>query len=91
MFSHMLKLSQEKFSKTKTGEMMALYTNDLNMIRQCFGGAIIMAVDAVVLGFLAFYKMIKLDTKLALISLVPLLLVLIISRFEKLPRNIPSN
>jgi len=81
MFSHMLKLSQEKFSKTKTGEMMALYTNDLNMIRQCFGGAIIMAVDAVVLGFLAFYKMIKLDTKLALISLVPLLLVLVISRF----------
>ena len=28
MFSHMIKLSQEKFSKTKTGEMMALYTND---------------------------------------------------------------
>ena len=81
MFSHMINLSQEKFSKTKTGEMMALYTNDLNMIRQCFGGAIIMAVDAVVLGFLAFYKMIKLDMKLALISLVPLLIVLVISRF----------
>ncbi len=81
MFSHMLKLSQEKFSKNKTGAIMALYTNDLTMIRQCYGSGTIMTVDAITLGVLAFYKMIKLDLTLALVSLVPLLIVLVISHF----------
>lgn len=79
MFNHMMKLSQEKFSKNKTGAIMALYTNDLNAIRQCFGSGTIMAVDALVLGTLAFYKMIKLNLVLAFVSLVPLLIVLVIS------------
>ena len=80
MFSHMIKLSQEKYSKNKTGAIMALYTNDLAAIRQCFGGGTIMAVDAVALGTLAFYKMVKLDYKLAIISLVPLVIVMVFSR-----------
>lgn len=80
MFSHMIKLSQEKYSKNKTGAIMALYTNDLAAIRQCFGGGTIMAVDAIALGTLAFYKMIMLDYKMAIISLVPLVLVMVFSR-----------
>lgn len=79
MFSHMMKLSQEKFSKNKTGAIMALYTNDLNSIRQCFGMGTMMAVDAIALGALAFYKMINLNLVLAFVSLIPLLIVLVIS------------
>ncbi len=79
MFNHMIKLSQEKFSKNKTGAIMALYTNDLNSIRQIFGMGTMMSVDALALGILAFYKMLKLNVTLALASLVPLLIVLVIS------------
>lgn len=79
MFNHMIKLSQEKFSKNKTGAIMALYTNDLNSIRQIFGMGTMMSVDALALGILAFYKMLKLNVTLALTSLVPLLIVLVIS------------
>lgn len=79
MFSHMMKLSQEKFSRNKTGAIMALYTNDLNAIRQCFGMGTMMAVDAIALGALAFYKMINLNLVLAFVSLIPLLIVLVIS------------
>lgn len=79
MFSHMMKLSQEKFSRNKTGAIMALYTNDLNVIRQCFGMGTMMAVDAIALGALAFYKMINLNLVLAFVSLIPLLIVLVIS------------
>ena len=79
MFNHMIKLSQEKFSKNKTGAIMALYTNDLNSIRQIFGMGTMMSVDALALGSLAFYKMLKLNVTLALASLVPLLIVLVIS------------
>ncbi len=54
MFNHMIKLSQEKFSKNKTGAIMALYTNDLNSIRQIFGMGTMMSVDALALGILNF-------------------------------------
>lgn len=80
MFSHMIKLSQEKYSKNKTGAIMALYTNDLALIRNCFGSGTIMAVDALALGALAFYKMIMLNYKIAIMSLIPLVIVMVFSR-----------
>ena len=75
MFRHMEKLSQTYFSNNKTGALMALYTNDLQTIRQSFGSGTLMLVDALALGILAAFKMIKLNPMMTLICIIPLVIV----------------
>ena len=57
MFNKMESLSQNYFQIHKTGAQMALYTNDLMSVKNCFSDGIIMVVDAFFLGSLAIYKM----------------------------------
>ena len=54
---------------------MALYTNDLQTIRQSFGSGTLMFVDAVAMGVLAAVKMLDISWKLALICIAPLIIV----------------
>lgn len=75
MFKHSLTLSQDYYQQNKTGALMALYTNDLQTIRMSVGSGVIMIFDAIVLGSLAFYKMINLDLGLALLSTIPMFLI----------------
>lgn len=75
MFRHMEKMSQTYFSNNKTGALMALYTNDLQTIRQSFGSGSLMFVDAVALGILAAIKMINLNPILTIICVIPLIIV----------------
>ena len=75
MFKHSLILSQDYYQQNKTGALMALYTNDLQTIRMSVGFGLIMFFDALVLGSLAFYKMITLDLELALLSTIPLFFI----------------
>lgn len=84
MFAHMEKLSPRYYGENKTGALMALYTNDLSMIRQAFGSGILMLFDAIALGSLAFIRMIKLDWKLTIICFIPLVFV---SAFSMLMRK----
>lgn len=78
MFKHAETLSQNYFSKNKTGAQMALYTNDLQTVRMAFGPGIVMLADAIFLGVIAYIKMIKLDYILAILSLIPMLLIAIV-------------
>lgn len=78
MFKKMEYLDQTYFNEYKTGAQMALYTNDLMTVRQCFSQSIMMLVDAVFLGVLAFGKMFMLNKVLAFIAAAPLLLLAII-------------
>lgn len=75
MFKHALKLDQSFYSDNKVGGLMAYFTNDLEMIRQAFGHGFLIVVDASFLGVLAFYKMVRLDVTLSLISIIPLFLI----------------
>lgn len=84
MFAHMEKLSTRYFHENKTGALMALYTNDLSMIRQAFGSGTLMLFDALALGSLAFMEMINLDWKLTIICFIPLVFV---SMFTMLMRK----
>ena len=84
MFAHMEKLSTRYYSENKTGALMALYTNDLSMIRQAFGSGTLMLFDAIALGSLAFIEMVKLDWKLTIICFIPLVFV---SGFSMLMRK----
>ncbi len=75
MFAHSEKLSREYYNVNKTGALMALFTNDLQTIRNSFGSGVVMMVDAIFLGGLSFYKMFTLDITLSLISTIPLFLL----------------
>ena len=75
MFLYTEKLAQTFFQTNKTGAQMALYTNDIMSVRECFSDGIIMFVDAIFLGTMAFIKMFKLNIALSLISAIPLLIL----------------
>lgn len=75
MFRHTETLSQRFYSENKTGAQMALYTNDLHTIRMAFGPGIVMLVDALFLGAMAYVKMIGMDWKMACFALVPMVLI----------------
>ena len=78
MFKHAETLSQNYFSKNKTGAQMALYTNDLQTVRMAFGPGIVMLADALFLGVIAYVKMLQLDVFLAILSLIPMLLIVVV-------------
>ena len=80
VFKNMQFLSQRFYNQNKTGALMAIYTNDLSMVRQTFGMGTMMLVDAVCLGAMALYKMFALNVWLSLFSLISLVLVMIISK-----------
>lgn len=75
MFKHTEQLSNNFYSHNKTGGLMAYFTNDLEAVRRAIGPGMIMFVDAVFLGTLAFIYMFRIDVGLTLISGVPLVII----------------
>ncbi len=71
MFDHSRRLSQQYYQVNKVGNLMSLYTNDLDTIQECFGDGILMFFDAAVLGIMALVKMWRMDSKLTLLALIP--------------------
>ena len=71
MFDHSRQLSQQYYQVNKVGNLMSLYTNDLDTIQECFGDGILMFFDAAVLGIMALVKMWQMDYKLTLLALIP--------------------
>ncbi len=76
MFSHAKDMSCEFYSKNKVGNMMSLFTNDLETVQDCFGSGIMMTFDAVFMGGMSLYKMFCMDWKMTLLSLIPMALML---------------
>lgn len=73
LFSHLEKLSLNYFHHTKTGDLMAHATNDINAVRMALGPGIVMFTDAVFLSISTIFIMIiSVDRKLTLIALLPL-------------------
>lgn len=84
-FSHLEKLSQNFYTENKTGDLMALATNDLNAIKMALGSGVIMMVDAIVLSIATITVMLTINVKLTLLSLIPLPFVTLIAlRFGKI-------
>ena len=75
MFDHSRQLSQQYYQVNKAGNLMSLYTNDIDTIQECFGDGILMFFDALVLGLMALYKMWRMDYKLTLLALIPALIM----------------
>lgn len=78
MFKHCSKLSQEYYQENKVGNLMSLFTNDLETVEECFGYGFLTLSDALLLGSLAIIKMWNMSPLLTLFSLIPMAFLLII-------------
>ena len=76
MFDHAKDLSQQYYQLNKVGNLMSLFTNDLDTVQECYGWGFMMFFDALLLGVLAVSKMWKMDILLTLLSLIPMALLL---------------
>ncbi len=71
-YDHLLKLSQNFFNRSKTGDLMAYATNDLNAVRMLFGMGFIAAMDIVFMTVASFSFMISIDWKLTALAIIPM-------------------
>lgn len=78
MFDRCKDLSQNYYHKNKVGNLMSLFTNDLETIHECLGMGILSFLDASVLGVWSLIKMFQMNKMLTLLSLIPMSLMLII-------------
>ncbi len=76
MFDHCKDLSAQYYQVNKVGNLMSLFTNDLETIQECFGSGIMMMCDAAFLGILTVVKMWRMDVGLTLFALIPMALLL---------------
>ncbi len=76
MFAHAKELSREYYQVNKVGDLMSLFTNDLDTVQECFGWGVMMFFDAVMLGIMAVWDMFRMDATLTLLSLIPMAFLL---------------
>src|ERR1022692_1600191 len=72
LFAHLERLSYSYYQRTRTGDIMARATNDLNAVRMLLGPAIMYSANTIVFtaGALAF--MLSISPKLTLYAFLPL-------------------
>ena len=76
MFDHAKELSRQYYQVNKVGDLMSLFTNDLDTVQECFGWGVMMFFDAVLLGILAIGDMWLMDPMLTVLSLIPMAFLL---------------
>lgn len=76
MFDHCKNLPQEFYQKNKVGNLMSLFTNDLETIHECTGMGVMELCDALLLGTMSIVKMASMNITLTLLSLIPMALLL---------------
>ncbi len=78
MFDHCKDLSQEYYQVNKVGNLMSLFTNDLETVQDCFGSGILSFCDALFLGLLSMIKMANMNLLLTGLSLIPMVIMLFV-------------
>ena len=76
MFDNAKNLSREYYQVNKVGNLMSLFTNDLDTVQECYGWGIMMFCDCIFMGGLAIMKMYQMDPTLTLFALIPMALLL---------------
>jgi len=79
MFSRCKELSQEYYQVNKVGDLMSLYTNDLDTVQEVFSWGLMQLADALFLGGLAIYKMWHMDGILTVLSFIPMIFLFIMA------------
>jgi ATP-binding cassette subfamily B multidrug efflux pump len=93
LFRHLEGLSYSYYQRTRTGDIMARATNDLNAVRMLLGPAIMYSANTIVFTAVALAFMLSISPKLTLYAFLPLPIVsitiqyfgrLIHERFERI-------
>lgn len=80
LLAHLQTLSAGFFDRTKTGDLMAHATNDIQQVRMASGMGLVALNDAIVLGAAAIGFMLYIHVELTLYVLIPMPLVVISAR-----------
>ena len=75
LFAHLIRLSQDFYSRYRTGDIMARSTNDLNAVRMMLGPGVMYWSETIVLLVISAAIMGRADPRLTVIALVPAPLV----------------
>ncbi len=81
LFDHIQTLSASYFDHTRTGDLMAHATNDINNVRMAVGMGMVALTDAVFLGTAAAGFMVYIHLKLTFFALLPMPLIVLSARF----------
>ncbi|MBI4772889.1 MAG: ABC transporter ATP-binding protein [Deltaproteobacteria bacterium] len=81
LFEHLQKLSLNFFSRTRTGDLMARSTNDMEAVRFAVGMGLVAVNDGIIMGLSAIAFMLYINVKLTLIALIPMPAIIFASRF----------
>lgn len=88
MFAHLERLSSPFFNRTKTGDLMALFVNDVGAIRMATGMALIGLFDAVFMSGMSLAFMVAISPTLTLIAAGPLpIIAILLARSGRLIQN----
>ncbi|MGO9256862.1 MAG: ABC transporter ATP-binding protein [Bryobacteraceae bacterium] len=71
LFSHLMRLSPDYFGRTRTGDIMARATNDLNAVRMMLGPGVMYWFETSLTFALALWIMVRFDWRLALFAVMP--------------------
>ncbi len=80
-FGHLEKLPLSYFQAHRTGDLMSRATNDLNAVRMMIGPAVMYSASTILTFVVALSRMLAIDARLTLWSLVPLPFVSISVKF----------
>jgi len=78
LFRHLERLSYGFYQRTRTGDIMARATNDLNAVRMLVGPGIMYTANTVVFTALALTVMLRMSPRLTLFAFLPLPIVSIV-------------
>ena len=71
LFAHLVRLSPDFYGRTRTGDIMARATNDLNAVRMMLGPGIMYWAETSLTFGLAILIMVRADWRLALYAMMP--------------------
>jgi ATP-binding cassette subfamily B multidrug efflux pump len=88
LFAHLLTLSPSYFVRTRTGDIMAKATNDVNAVREFLGPGIMYSCNTIIALAAATSLMLYIDPRLTAFALIPVpALALIVNRFGRLVKE----
>ena len=79
LFEHLESLDAPFYAQTRTGDIMARLTNDLGAVRMAAGPAIMYLVNTIASGLFALVFMLRIDPRLTVFALLPMLALPIIT------------
>ena len=81
LFTHLERLSYSFYQRTRTGDIMARATNDLNAVRMLLGPGIMYTANTIVFTAMALLFMLRMSPKLTLFAFLPLPIVSIVVQY----------